>query len=589
MAIWLILATTMAAQQVPEFHQGVAYTIEASMDDSATHVLRGRERIRYQNNSPQRIDTLWFHLHLNAFRPNSKWAQRELQFNNRRFQDLGPADHAFERVRSLRVGNVDVKPVFPGAPDSTVMGVPLPRTLAPGESLTLVIDWDARLSTLPRRQGREGRHHNYAQWYPRLAVYDKGGWQVQSLLPQGEFYGEFADYDVTLDVPADQVVGATGVAVSGDPGWERANVDPSKSPDYQRNVYAARAAEPLGLFARDADAGRKRIRWRAERVHHFAWVANPNYAYEGGKVGNTAVHALFLRSDTAWKNVAVARTIKAMQFMESVFGPYTYPQITNVHRVEGGGGTEFPMMIMDVNAGEGLIVHEIAHQWAHGILANNEWKDGWLDEGMASFIGGLYAEVQGMRQNYARMTQAVAGADTAAGAQPIATASADFKDYNSYGMMTYNKAQLVFRMLHDYMGDADFRAAMKLYYDRNKLQHVDEEDFKAAMEAVEKTDLDWFFQQWLHTNHTLDYSVVNAVPTQLPNGTWRTRVDLARSGQAWMPTRLKVGDVVTRIDARDPTFSVTVDTPQRPTEVVIDPDAMLLDLNRSNNVRQITR
>jgi hypothetical protein len=589
MGIWLILTTVMAAQQVPEFHQGVSYTIEAVMDDSATHVLRGRERIRYQNNSPHRLDTLWFHLHLNAFRPNSKWAQRELQFNNRRFQDLGPADHAFERVRSIRVGTASVSPVYPGAPDSTVMGVPLPGGLAPGASITLVIDWDARLSALPRRQGRQGRHHNYAQWYPRLAVYDKGGWQVQPLLPQGEFYGEFADYDVTLDVPADQVVGATGVPVAGDPGWDRVNVDPSKSPDYQRNAYPAKAAESLGLFGREANAGRKHIRWRAERVHHFAWVANPNYVYEGGKVGNTAVHALFLRSDTAWKNVAVARTIKAMQFLESVFGPYTYPQITNVHRVEGNGGTEFPMMIMDSDAGEGLIVHEIAHQWAHGILANNEWKDGWLDEGMASFIGGLYTVAQGGRPNYSGATQGVARADSATGAQPVATASADFKDYNTYGMMTYNKASLVFRMLHDYMGDADFRAGMKLYYDRNKLQHVDEEDFKAAMEAVEKTDLDWFFQQWLHTNHTLDYSIVNAVPTQLPNGTWRTRVDIARSGRAWMPTRLKVGDVVTRIESREATFSVTVDTPQRPTEVVIDPDVVLLDLNRSNNVKPITQ
>ena len=208
---------------------------------------------------------------------------------------------------------------------------------------------------------------------------------------------------------------------------------------------------------------------------------------------------------------------------------------------------------------------------------------------MASFVGGLYAAAQGGRQNYAGMTQAVARADTVQGAQPVATPSADFKDYNTYGMMTYNKGSLIFRMLHDYMGDADFRAAMKLYYDRNKLQHVDEDDFKAAMEAVEKADLDWFFQQWLHTNHTLDYAVVNAVPTQLPNGTWRTRVDIARRGQAWMPTRLKVGDVVTRIDSRDATFSVTVDTPQKPTEIVIDPDAVLLDLNRNNNVKPITQ
>src|SRR5687768_2882169 len=125
MASWLILAVAVAAQQVPEFHQGVSYTIEAVLNDSS-HVLRARERIRYTNNSQQKIDTIWFHLHLNAFRPNSAWAQRDLQFNNRRFQDLGPDDHAYERVRSVRVGGRVVKAVYPGSPDSTVMAVPLP-------------------------------------------------------------------------------------------------------------------------------------------------------------------------------------------------------------------------------------------------------------------------------------------------------------------------------------------------------------------------------------------------------------------------------------------------------------------------------
>jgi hypothetical protein len=90
MASWLILAAVMSAQQVPEFHQGVQYTIEAVLDD-ASHVLHGRERIRLLNKASERLDTVWFHLHLNAFRPNSAWATRELQFNNRRFQDLlGP-------------------------------------------------------------------------------------------------------------------------------------------------------------------------------------------------------------------------------------------------------------------------------------------------------------------------------------------------------------------------------------------------------------------------------------------------------------------------------------------------------------------
>ena len=176
----------------------------------------------------------------------------------------------------MRVGEASVRPVYPGAPDSTVVGIPLPTSLAPGQSVTLVLDWDARLSTLPRRQGRKGRHYDFAQWYPRIAVYENGRWQTQPLLPQGEFYGEFASYDITLDLATDQVIGATGVPVQGDPGWGAA-----AAPTLEREAYAARAAAPLGLPSASPAAGRKQVRWRAEEVHHFGWSTDPAYQHEG--------------------------------------------------------------------------------------------------------------------------------------------------------------------------------------------------------------------------------------------------------------------------------------------------------------------
>ena len=108
------------------------------------------------------------------------------------------------------------------------------------------------------------------------------------------------------------------------------------------------------------------------------------------------------------------------------------------------------------------------------------------------------------------------------------------------------------------------------------------------MEAASNTDLDWFFQQWLHTNHTLDYAVANAVSKQLPGGRWQTRVDVTRTGQAWMPVRLKVGDVVTRLEAREPSFSVTVETAARPAEALLDPDVVLIDPDRQNNLKVIS-
>jgi len=129
-------------------------------------------------------------------------------------------------------------------------------------------------------------------------------------------------------------------------------------------------------------AGRKCVRFRAEQVHHFAFSLNPDYIYEQGRHGDAVVRVLYQPGDRAtWgQGKAVQNTVLALAWLDSLFGKYQWPQLTNVHRIEGGG-TEFPMMIMDGSASIGLIVHETGHQYVMGQLANNEWREGWLDEG----------------------------------------------------------------------------------------------------------------------------------------------------------------------------------------------------------------
>lgn len=576
-----------STRQAPYFQQAVDYRIEARLEES-TGVLTARARMRYGNRSRQSIDTLWFHLHLNAFRPNSAWARRELEFDVRRFQDLGPDDHAFERVRSVTVNGAAIRPVFPGAPDSTVMAVPLPRSLAPGAELAVTLDWDARLATLPRRQGRRGRHYDFAQWYPRIATYDRDGWQVQPLLPQGEFYGEFAAYDITLDLAADQVVGATGVPVEGDPGWSAARAPGQPEPDLKRGAYTARAAERLGLLDSPPAAGRKRVRWRAEDVHHFAWTTNPEYIFESGAFEDVAIRVLYQPGDTAWAGVAVERTAVALAFLDTIFGDFPWPQITNVHRIEGGG-TEFPMMVMDGSASEGLIMHEVGHNYVHGVLANNEWREGWLDEGFSSFLTAWYSEDQGAnpRSLWDGSMREIRRIDASGASQPISLPSAAFRDPQMYGAMTYTKPSIVYRMLKDLVGDDAFRRGLRLYYERNALRHVRESDFRAAIEEASGRDLAWFFEQWIHTASTLDYALTAATARALTDGRWETTVEVTRSGDIWMPVRLRVGETERMLESRERRQTVTVVTAARPAEAVLDPGNVLLDIDPTNNRKAI--
>src|SRR5919109_378944 len=245
------------------WQQQVSYRITASLDESSG-VLTGRERIGYVNRSSATLRDFYVHQYLNAFRPGSRWAAVDSAEQRERFQHLGDPDYAFERITAATLGGRELRPDYPYAPDSTIAHWTLARPLVPGDSLVVEVEWQARLSTLPRRQGRRGRRFDFAQWYPKVVVYDQYGWEEHPLYPAGEFYGEFASYTVDLDLPEDQVIGATGVPVCGDPGWAGASRDRSRPIEYQRDYYGARSP---AAACDGASPGRKKIRWYAEDVH----------------------------------------------------------------------------------------------------------------------------------------------------------------------------------------------------------------------------------------------------------------------------------------------------------------------------------
>lgn len=565
--------------------QGVDYRIEARLDETS-QILHGRARLRYTNRSTSTLDTLWFHQHLNAFRPNSAYARRELQFGGRRFQDLAPADQAFERFTRVEAGGQSIRPVYPGSPDSTVVALPLPAPLRPGETTTLLLDWDARLATELRRQGRRGEEYNWAHWYPRVAVFENGKWQTQPLLPQGEFYGEFASYDVTLDLPAGQVIGATGVPVEGNPGWAEVAAPGTDSVVYARDAYPARAPEPLGLL-RAESAGRRRVRWRAEQVHHFAWSSSRTYRYEQGSWRGVPIHVLYNPAQAAdWGGgVVVQRTVTALEWLDSIFGAYRYPQFTVLPRIEAPGATEYPMLIMNGGVSQGLIMHETTHQFAHAMLANNEWRDGWLDEGMADFVTNWYWEAQGDQRYWRTDLDTMEVREGNGATQPVGLPSAEFVNSRMYNRMTYTKGALVLRMLREMIGPDTMRLALHEYFRRNAMHHVTEADLRAAVREVTGRSYDWFFEQWIHTTATLDYGLGEISVEPKAGGTWSTQVEVIRRGEAWMPVTLQVGSEIRKLDSRDRVQRVTITSAVRPAEVVLDPDRALIDAARDNNRR----
>ncbi len=568
----------------PYWQQGVAYDITARLDE-ASGVLSGGETVRYTNHSPDTLTTFALHLYLNAFRPGSRWSDADSAEGRRRFNDLQDPDYGFNHVRNVRITGQRVTAEYPFAPDSTIVRFTLPRPLAPGASMTVEMEWDARPSTTPRRQGREGRRFDFAQWYPRVVTYDRYGWEEHPLYPAGEFYGEFATFTVDLDVPSDQVVGATGVPVCGDPGWESANQAPSQPVDYQRDWYGA---DSPGCPTAAAGNGRKLVRWFAKDVHHFAMSLNPAYRYEGGHYENVAVHVLYQPGDEkSWGNgVAVRRTELALQWLNQTFGDYVWPQITNVHRIEGGG-TEFPMMIMDGSASQGLIVHELGHNYVMGILANNEWKEGFLDEGFTSYQTSRFGEEHGGGDAYPGTENFVLNLDLNGWSEPVSLVSEDYRNFTTYNLMIYVKGELFYHQLRYIVGDSVMAKILRTYYDRYKLHHVNEDAFRDVAEEVSGMDLHTFFAQWLHTTVLYDYAVGDVRRTRLADGRWRTRVEVKRLEDGIMPVDVAFiadGDTtLVRAPGRDVSGWVEAVTARKPDEIVIDPRVRAHDWNMLNN------
>ena len=525
-----VIATTTppSGDTVGYWGQRADYTIVARLDEQR-HAARATGELTYVNHSPDTLREMYVYQYLNAFRPGSRWSAEDEREGSMRFQHLPDSAYGYERFTAMpTIDGVEVTPEYPLAPDSTVVHFVLPRPLAPGATLHAHFAWEARPSaTVYRRQGRKGRHYDFAQWYPKVAVYDRGGWEVNAFVPAGELYGEFGTFDVTIIASRDQVLGASGVPVEGDPGWERVRTGGAVNID--RSVYGALPAAPSVVI----DSGERAVRFYAENVHHFAWSASPDFKYEGGLYrGAIAIHALYEpRNAAGWAHGKMVQyETQALGWLESIYGPYGYPEVTAIMRLDGGA-TEFPMSVMyGANISLGLVLHETGHIYSYGMLANNEWRSGWMDEGLTDYQTSWAEDLtkpeiarglepkpppppKGYRAHALRPPSWDLGEiqlfwlDLIGRDEPIGTSGKDFNEFYIYNEMVYSRASMMYGALRDVLGDSLFRAFLQDYYAHWQFKHVDELAMRASAERVSGRDLQWFFDEWVHHTGLVDYAI----------------------------------------------------------------------------------
>lgn len=602
--------------------QHARYAIDARLD-SATNRISGTERVVYLNNSPDTLRRIAVYLRQNAFAAGNPRRQSAPITGG---VTLGRVAVNGRAVRS-KSSAVNVVPITDVAKqqvsvdsgytiDGTVMWIPLATPLLPHDSTRLELAWSYVPPPSPSdgRQGREGSNLFFmGYWYPQVAVYDDvHGWVTDPYLLEAEFYMDPADYDVRLTVPRRWVVGATGVLANPDQLLTAAAR--GKLAEARRTGAVVHVVEPAtagqSLVARGATAT-----WHfvAPNVRDFAWAASDQYVWDATRalVGDSTdatrdtvnIYSFYRRSApaAAWALGGARFTRDAIQQLSRYLWPYPWPTMSSVEGVLDSGGMEYPMMTVmqpwaDTLSLAGDLMHETGHMWFPMQVGSNETRHPWMDEGFTQ-----YDVAQGMRPLYGEPRTGGRPGDSEPGQRALYLDVAraghdmtlmwpgDLYPQDNYFIMFYDKTAQVLAALRGVLGEATFHRAFREYGLRWIGRHPYPYDFFNTISNVAGADLSWFWTTWFYQPWPLDQAIAS-VETRSDS----TEITIEDRGLAPMPVVLAItraGGAVQRVTVPVSVWLggarrhvVRVAASPAVTNVVIDPDQLFPDVDRTNQV-----
>ena len=626
------------------WQQQADYDIDVTLD-TVDHVAAGSERITYHNNSPTTLRFLWIQLdqntrsleHSRSYQARGALPER-ISPQARRFLGLDLFDGGHMLTRVQLVGSDGSLLDAEYRINNTIMRVELDEPLESGATQALEIDWSFRIPN-SGRGGKElvsdGWIYELAQWFPRMSVYDDvNGWETDQFLGRGEFYLNFGNYDVRITVPRDHIVDATG---------ELQNPEEVLTPtQMQRLEQAYQSEEPTFIVTADdvmnpdaRPAGTGMLTWRftAENVRDFAWVSSKTYVWDAAgfkyrpEDEAIKVHSLYPKDAMPlWDKVSTRATVQTLKTYGRLAFEYPYPKAVNANGP--AGGMEYPMIAFcgarpqpDGTYSDGIeraligvTIHEVGHNWFPMIVATDERKWTWMDEGLNTFLqyygeidyaqtycGGVWSQTEdcsypSRRGPSANIVSYMQDPDQV----PLMTESdLIHKDFGNNG---YAKPATGLVMLREHiLGEEAFDAAFQDYAQGWMFRHPQPADFFRSMEDGAGEHMAWFWRGWFYTTHANDQAVgdVSAQAAQElvgddERGNSYVRIQVSNEGGLVMPLELEVtfeDGTKQRFDYpvdvwrnNELTFTAGFFTDKVVVEVVVDPDEAYADIDRSNNV-----
>jgi hypothetical protein len=504
-----------AAQQPVALPEPVAsYTIDARLDVAAKTV-GGSATISYRNPSPDTLREVWLRLYLKAFASEDTLWMRESAGQLRGVM-ADPANLGDSTLETLTLA--DGTDLLQSATfTDTLVRVPLPAPLGPGETLELRARWTAKLPRVFARTGYGGAEDDFfmvAQWYPKMAVYERGSWDTEPWHANAEFFHDFGDYEVAVTLPASYVVAGAGV--------------------------------PAGT--QDNGDGTKTERFRSEGVTDFAFAASPHFLTSEGRAswqgGGADVVVYYLPEHEAAAPEYLRSAVGALETFSGWFGPYPWPRMTVVDvpdEASGAGGMEYPTLITAGTVGgiaggpAYVTAHEIAHNWWPMQTATNEGREPWLDEGLTEYAGARYNFEAGDRIGFPPLVvSSLAYERQTFAINPRVSATLPAWEYEGFDYSAvYFKTAVALWTLERQVGRERLHRALAVYLERYRFRHPRGEDFRATMrEQLGEEPTAWFFA-FLDGEGVIDYSVTGA-----ESGAAGHTVSVAREGEAVVPVEV---------------------------------------------------
>jgi hypothetical protein len=532
--LFLIFVTA----QPNRWQQKVDYKMNVDVD-AKTNLINGIQQLEYTNNSPDKLDRVFFHLYWNAFQPGSEMDVRSQELGKilvngkpdwdgrvrDRISKLSPSEMGYQKVKSLKLNGVEQPVKLHG----TILEVNLIKPILPKIKVNFQLIFEAQVPVQIRRSGRdnaEGVRYSMSQWYPKICEYDYEGWHPAQYVAR-EFYGVWGDYDVTIKIDKSYKLGGTGVLINANEiGW---------------------GYDKPGTALKNISTAKRTWHFVGKNVHDFVWAADPDYEHIVKERNGVVLNVIYKSGDDVvkknWEKVADA-AYTVLPYIEKRFGKYAYPQYSFIQG--GDGGMEYPMATLLKGPSLGTVFHEWMHSWYQMMLATNENKYPWMDEGFTSWAEG---EVSAFY--YGSMIEPAANPKLPlnhAGAynnyyylvkmkleEPLTTFSDHYSTNTAYSVNAYSKGEIFLEQLGYIVGDSIRNKILLEYYNLWKFKHPNASDFMKVAQDVSDIQLDWYKEYWVHTTKSIDYGI---------DSLWEdgdvSKIRLRRIGEMPMPIDLKL-------------------------------------------------